>query len=117
MLHHMGQSPVILLAALSDIAREEGGGVMAFMMFRAPDKFKSFDLIWHADSRWERNLFIGKLYVGTIRLWVSDVHKNLPWYAWVQDSEDGHRIGWYATEAEAKAALEAAVRNLIGADG
>jgi hypothetical protein len=65
---------------------------------------------------WARGeLSVGGIHVGTVnRLGGSDLHPGRDWRAWVMDDEDGRCVGWFATEREAKDALEdAAIQELL----
>src|SRR4051812_24449669 len=68
-----------------------------------------FTLAWREDE-WgnpERALYLGRLRVGSVMQ--IRVAKPKQFRAWIQDSEEGLTVGWFATEQEARDALVSAV--------
>ncbi len=62
--------------------------------------------LWKGD-----NLMLGNLYVGEVVHFKTHIKKQeTPYRGWLMRADnDGEEVGWYATEAEARAATEAAM--------
>lgn len=70
----------------------------------------SLDPVWrdHPSGLGRRLLFVGPVWAGEV------LHRPAPrggtrWEAWINDATAARRLGRYPAEADAKAALEAAV--------
>lgn len=73
------------------------------------------ELRWVADeySRAGRALLANGVYAGCIVDWGRS--RASPWRAWCQAEPEEHHVGWFATDAEAKTALEAHIITQVGA--
>ena len=57
------------------------------------------------------SLWLGRFCLGHTARGRQSKHAKKPWYAWIYTgNETGVSLGWFATEAEARTALEAGVR-------
>ena len=73
-------------------------------------------LRWRKDEfgNVDRALYIGRLYIGHIMHCPKHPRRpDAPWRAWLMTSDEGDEAGWYASEADAKAALHAAAMEAL----
>lgn len=74
------------------------------------------DLRWRPDKFGTpaRALYFRGLYAGDVRHAVMNFADGKSWRAWAQTSPEGEEVGWYHTEAEAKAALLTEATRAVG---